>query len=106
MMIFGSLDSTVCGTSMEHGRRSAAPTRMLSCMSVPRVRMARQVSGRLDGPLIAPRVQPLVYIEENGVQVHTPKVNGFLQGLGVGFGLAFAVGYPNSGQPIVLASCD
>lgn len=50
--------------------------------------------------------QPLVYIEENGVKVHTPKINGFLQGLGVGFGLAFAVGYPNSGQPIVLASCD
>jgi hypothetical protein len=50
--------------------------------------------------------EPLVYIEENGVKVHIPKINGFLQGLGVGFGLAFAVGYPNSGQPIVLASCD
>lgn len=49
---------------------------------------------------------PLVYIEENGVPVRTPKINGFLQGLGVGFGLAFAVGYPATGQPIVLASCD
>jgi hypothetical protein len=50
--------------------------------------------------------EPLVDIEENGVKVHTPKINGFLSGLGVGFGLAFAVGYPDSGQPIVLASCD
>lgn len=51
---------------------------------------------------------PETYIAKNGVQVKTPDVPGFLQGIGTGFGLAFAVGYPDSGslQPIVLASCD
>jgi hypothetical protein len=51
---------------------------------------------------------PETYIAENGVKVKTPTVPGFLQGIGTGFGLAFAVGYPNRtpAQPIVLASCD
>lgn len=49
-----------------------------------------------------------VYIAKNGVQVSTPSLSGFLNGIGTGFGLAFAVGYPSTSnpQPIVLASCD
>jgi hypothetical protein len=51
---------------------------------------------------------PETYIAKNGKRVKTPDVPGFLQGIGTGFGLAFAVGYPDSGslQPLVLASCD
>jgi hypothetical protein len=49
-----------------------------------------------------------IYIGENGTQVSAPVLDGYLDGIGTGDGLAFAVGYPSSfsGQPIVLASCD
>jgi hypothetical protein len=49
-----------------------------------------------------------IYIAKNGVQVHTPSLSGFLNGIGTGFGLAFAVGYPSASnpQPVVLESCD
>jgi hypothetical protein len=49
-----------------------------------------------------------IYIAKNGVEVDTPNVAGILNGIGTGFGLAFAVGvsYTDTPQPIVMASCD
>jgi hypothetical protein len=50
-----------------------------------------------------------VYIARNGVEATVPAVNGALNGIGTGSGLAFAVGSTmGSGrsQPIVMASCD
>jgi hypothetical protein len=50
------------------------------------------------------------YIARNGAQVTAPHVNGSLEGIGTGSGLAFAVGSRNIGsglgRPIVLAGCD
>jgi hypothetical protein len=50
-----------------------------------------------------------IYIARNGVEVDTPNVAGILNGIGTGFGLAFAVGVPSDTdtlQPVVMASCD
>jgi hypothetical protein len=49
-----------------------------------------------------------IYIAKNGVEVDTPNVAGILNGIGTGFGLAFAVGvsYTDPPQPVVMASCD
>jgi hypothetical protein len=50
------------------------------------------------------------YIARDGLQVTAPQVNGSLNGIGTGSGLAFAVGSRNIrnglGRPIVLAGCD
>jgi hypothetical protein len=50
-----------------------------------------------------------IYIARNGIEAPTPNIAGILQGIGTGFGLAFAVGVPldtDTPQPVVMASCD